>query len=266
MILSSTDFENINQAIKNNKDKIEISLDLNLTKTSIKIKDQKLILNNKSIEIPKTPKTKTCYLIKKDELEPIQFFSQETNSLYKLIPTSNKPLLQISGTSMHKKEFVDLITKEKLKGTILDSGTGLGYTTIQATKTADKVITIELDPNVIEITKINPWSQELFTNKKIEFKQGDLEEELINFPDNYLNNIIQDTGEFKKTGNLFSLSHYQEIYNKLKPRGNFYHYVPRPQKTKGRSLVQEIIPRLKQAGFKKIEQYEKESAVKCTKF
>jgi predicted methyltransferase len=265
MILSSTDFENINQAIKNNKDKIEISLDLNLTKTSIKIKDQKLILNNKSIEIPKT-KTKNCYLIKKGKLEPIQFFSQETNSLYKLIPTSNKPLLQISGTSMHKKEFVDLIKKDKPKGILLDSGTGLGYTAIQAAKTADKVITIELDPNVIEITKINPWSQELFTNKKIESKQGDLEEELINFPNNYFNHIIQDTGEFKKTGNLFSLSHYQQIFNKLKPRGTFYHYVPQPQKTKGRSLVQEIIPRLKQAGFKKIEQYEKESAVKCTKF
>src|SRR3989338_5948253 len=157
MILSSTDFENINQAIKNNKDKIEISLDLNLTKTSIKIKDQKLILNNKSIEIPKTPKTKTCYLIKKDELEPIQFFSQETNSLYKLIPTSNKPLLQISGTSMHKKEFVERVEQERLKGRVLDAGTGLGYTALRLANTADEVITIEIDPNVLILAEFNPW-------------------------------------------------------------------------------------------------------------
>ena len=265
MILSSTDFEKINHAITNKKDKIEISLDLNLTKTIIQIKDGKLVLNKYLIELPKQPKTKTCFLIRKNKLETIQFFSRETNSLYKLIPTSNKPILQISGTSMHKKEFVDLIKKEKPKGTILDSGTGLGYTAIQAAKTANKIITIELDPNVIEITKINPWSQELFNNPKIEFKKGNLENELPNLPNNHFDNIIQDTGEFKKTGNLFSLSHYQEIYNKLKSKRNFYHYVPRPQKTKGRSLINEIIPRLTQAGFKKIEQYDKESAVKCTK-
>ena len=52
---------------------------------------------------------------------------------------------------------------------VLDSGTGLGYTAITASKTADKVITIEFDENVIKISRLNPYSQDLLTKKNIQY-------------------------------------------------------------------------------------------------
>ncbi|MBD3190807.1 MAG: methyltransferase [Candidatus Heimdallarchaeota archaeon] len=45
---------------------------------------------------------------------------------------------------------------------VLDICTGLGYTAIEAYRKAAQVTTIELDPNVIEIVKWNPYSQDLF--------------------------------------------------------------------------------------------------------
>ena len=55
---------------------------------------------------------------------------------------------------MHRIKGTDPIrdTKEKLKalgpvsGRVLDTATGLGYTAIEAAKTADHVLTLELDP------------------------------------------------------------------------------------------------------------------------
>jgi uncharacterized protein len=81
------------------------------------------------------------------------------------------PTLLISGIPMHRiKDTTPLLdTRQKLKalgkpyGRILDTATGLGYTAIQAAQTANQVITIEFDPAVHDICRLNPWSAELFT-------------------------------------------------------------------------------------------------------
>jgi len=49
---------------------------------------------------------------------------------------------------------------------------GLGYTAIEAAHTSEHVITIELDPTVVEIARQNPWSRALFSNPKIERRVG----------------------------------------------------------------------------------------------
>jgi predicted methyltransferase len=39
---------------------------------------------------------------------------------------------------------------------------GLGYTAIQAAQTALEVVTIELEPTVVEVCRLNPWSQSIY--------------------------------------------------------------------------------------------------------
>jgi predicted methyltransferase len=58
-------------------------------------------------------------------------------------------------------------------GQVLDTATGLGYTAIEAAKTAAHVTTIELDPTALEVARCNPWSQALFDNPKIMQRIGD---------------------------------------------------------------------------------------------
>lgn len=104
----------------------------------------------------------------------MQFFSNETNKFYKLVPTKDAPTLEISGIRMHVTKYMTPIqdTKKKIesvspiKGIVLDTCMGLGYTAILASKRTDFVITCEKDGNVIEIAKFNPWSKELFNNQK----------------------------------------------------------------------------------------------------
>lgn len=181
----------------------------------------------------------------------VQFFAN--GLLYKLVPTSHRPILKISGTSMHKKEFVERVEKDKLKGKILDSGTGLGYTAIAASKTAKEVITIEKDRNVIKIAKLNPYSKDLFKKKNIKLIIGDVVEEIKRFKDNEFDFIIFDAGTPKSSGEFFSLINYREAFRVLKRGGKLYHYLPKHHIKRGRDFGAEVLKRIRMAGFSRIE-------------
>lgn len=68
-----------------------------------------------------------------------------------------------------------------VKGRILDTCMGLGYIAIIASKKAREVITVEKDLNVIEIGRINPWSEELYSRKNIDIIEGDISKEIKKF-------------------------------------------------------------------------------------
>lgn len=250
-LLSSEDLRKINRAIENKEEEIEISLDLGKTKTKLRIEKDNLVFpNNEKVGITNIREDdKSCYYIN-NGLKKFQFFSKETNLFYKLVPTSNRPILKASATSMHKREFVERIEKDELKGNILDSGTGLGYTTIAASKTADKVTTIEWDKTVIEIAKLNPYSEELFKNKNIKIIISDFTEEVKKFNDNSFDNIILDAGTPRSSGYFFSLNNYKEVFRVLKENGKLYHYIPKHHLKKGRDFIAEVTERIKNAGFK----------------
>lgn len=261
-ILSSSELRRIEEAIKNNKEDIETSLDLNLTKVKLKLDKNGFYIDKNLIKIPNIREDdKSCYILKNKELQKLQFHSNETSITYKLIPTIQKPILKISATSMHKKEFVQRIERDRLTGKILDSGTGLGYTAIVASRTADQVITIELDKNVIEMAKLNPYSQDLFKKRNIKLINGDITKEIKKFKDEEFNSIIFDSGTPTSSGDFFSLNNYIEAYRVLKKRGKFYHYLPEHHITRGRDFGHEVIQRLKQAGFFKIKRNTRDSYV-----
>src|SRR3989344_8242357 len=133
---------------------IDISLDLNISKTKIKIEDDFFIFqNNQKLDEPQLKKIikndTSCFLIQNNSLTKIQLFSDETNKFYKLVPTKDAPTIEISGIRMHATKDMTPTedTKRKIetispiKGMVLYTCMGLGYTAILASKNADFVIT-----------------------------------------------------------------------------------------------------------------------------
>ena len=253
-IISSKDLRRIEEAMRKGKVEGTLSFDLGKTQTTVVLKKEGFMYEGKEIKLEKLREDdKSCYIIEEGKLVKLQFLAHDTKLLYKLIPTSGPPLLQCSGTSMHKKEFVQRIEKEKLTGKILDAGTGLGYTAIAAAQTAEYVLTIEHDSHIITIAKFNPYSQELFERKNIELIEGDMAEEVEKRETGEFDYLILDGGTPRASGDFFSLKNYQECCRILKTEGKVFHYLPNPQIKQGRDFGMEVIDRMEKIGFKLIE-------------
>jgi predicted methyltransferase len=265
LIFSSSELKKINLAIVQNQSEIQTTLDLGITETKIKLSKNGFYYQNLLVTVPKLrDEDHSCYILNKNQLVKVQWFSQKTKQMYKLVPTSNKPILQISGTSMHKFQFVERIKKDKLTGNILDAGTGLGYTAIGVSETADFVTTVEFDSNVIKMQKINPYSRELFDKQKInqikQFKE-DIVKLINKFFDFQFDYIIFDAGTPKSSGNFFSLDNYRQAFRVLKSKGKLYHYLPKHLINHGRDFGAEVIDRMKRAGFHLVERQIEDSYV-----
>ena len=86
---------------------------------------------------------------------------------------SGIPMHRIKDTDPHADTLEKMRAVRPVVGQVLDTATGLGYTAIEAAKTAAHVTTIELDPAALEVCRRNPWSQALFDNPKITQVVGD---------------------------------------------------------------------------------------------
>jgi len=100
---------------------------------------------------------------------------------------------------------------------VLDTATGLGYTAIEAARTAEHVITIELDPAALEMARANPWSQALFTAPNIKQRIGDAFDVVETLKDETFHRIIHDPPAFSLAGHLYSTDFYRELYRVLRP-------------------------------------------------
>ena len=202
----------------------------------------------------------SCFLVTGDEIEKIQRFSEETNRHYSLYPTHSAPTLLISGISMHRiKEsnphqdtLAKVATIKPLVGRVLDTATGLGYTALQAAKTANQVVTVEFDPVVLDVVRCNPWSQELFTNPKIEQRIGDSDDVIRTFADGSFDRIIHDPPMFNLAGHLYSGDFYRELYRVLDKRGRLFHYIANPDSKSGATITRGVMRRLEEVGFQRI--------------
>jgi len=135
----------------------------------------------------------------------------------------------------------------------LDIATGLVYTAIQATKTAECVVTIELNPAVLQVTLLNPWSSQLFDHPKIEQFIGDSFDVIEGLEDHSFDRILHDPPTFSLAGHLYGGDVYTQLYRVLKRRGRPYHYIGNPEGKSGKSITRGIIQRLKVAGFSRID-------------
>ena len=201
-----------------------------------------------------------CYVVKNGALRRIEIFSEAFDRYYSLMPTPGAPTMLISGIPMHRIKGTDPYrdTLSKIKaaapvvGQVLDTTMGLGYTAIEAARTADHVTTIELDPAVLDICRQNPWSVSLFDNPRITRLIGDAYEVVADFDDETFTRIIHDPPMFSLAGHLYSGAFYEQLYRLLRPSGRVFHYIGDPASRSGRNTTRGVIRRLKESGFRRV--------------
>ena len=204
-----------------------------------------------------------CFRLEANSLHKIQAFSEETNCFCSLMPTKGAPTLLIAGFPMHRIKntdpYKDTLSKIKAiaptSGRVLDTTTGLGYTAIEASRTAQEVITVELDLTVLEIARQNPWSAKLFNNPKISQLIGDSSEVITEFPNGTFTHIVHDPPTFSLAGELYSGAFYRELFRVLRRGGRLFHYIGDLDSQLGHRVAKGAIQRLKEAGFANAKPY-----------
>src|SRR5579883_476929 len=210
----------------------ETSLDLNISRSEAPITAEGIELPNGSWlgwkEIEEIAKEEnTCFRIEDGALAKIQQFSDRLNRFYSLKPTERAPTLLISGIPMHRIKGIDpaedtrrkIATLATVYGRVLDTTTGLGYTAIEAAKTAASVLTIELDPTVLELARQNPWSAALFENPKITQRVGNSAEVVPTLDSQSFDFIFHDPPTVSLGGELYAEAFYRELFRVLKRGG-----------------------------------------------
>jgi predicted methyltransferase len=205
--------------------------------------------------------TTSVFEVSQEILYPIQHFSEHTNRMCSLMPTRRTPTMLIAGFTMHRIVDIDpmedtlkkIATIGPLRGNVLDTATGLGYTAIEAARTAAHVTTIELDPGAQEIARHNPWSRQLFNNPKIEQMMGDTYEVITTFPSESFDRIVHDPPVFSLAGELYSGVFYRELHRVLKRGGRVFHYIGDLNSKSAGTVTRGALKRLGEAGFSRIE-------------
>jgi len=253
------------EARKSGQPVVMASTDLNLTQSEIKLQSEGVFfptgesLDWKSLEEISNNET-ACYFVENNIARAIKGFSEFSGRVYGLMPTEAAPTMLISGIPMHRikdtNPHQDTLNKIKaiapVKGDVLDTTTGLGYTAIEAARTARHVVTIEIDPMAQEIARQNPWSQALFDNPKITQVIGDAFDEIESFEPESFSTIIHDPPTFTLAGDLYSLAFYQQVFRVLKRNGKLFHYIGDPESKSGSRVTAGVIRRLQEAGFKRV--------------
>jgi predicted methyltransferase len=265
IILSHYQAQPLLRARKAGETQVRTSFDLNLTQTLADLTREGLALPDGRLvlwqAIEKAAANETgCFLIEGGSFEKIQTFSEDTGRVITLYPTPGAPTILISGISMHRikgsNPYQDTLTKIRAIGPIsgrgLDTSTGLGYTAGQASRSARRVITIEIDPAVLAIARLNPWSKELFESSKIEQLLGDSVEVVNGFRDEAFDFIIHDPPQFSLSGELYSGEFYAQMLRILSRGGKLFHYVGDPASKMSGSVTRSVVRRLKEAGFRAV--------------
>jgi len=244
---------------------VTVSLDLNLSQEQVEIEAQGIHLPDgqrldwQVVEEIQESKSR-CFLIVEGAARAVQFFSEQFGRVYSLYPTIGAPTMLVSGIPMHRIKDTDphADTLEKIHaarpvvGQVLDTATGLGYTAIEASHTAEHVTTIELDPAALQVCCSNPWSQELFDNPKITQRIGDSFDVVAEMDGGSYTRIIHDPPVFALAGDLYSGEFYRGLHRILRNNGKLFHYIGDPESKSGRSVTAGVIKRLQQAGFRQV--------------
>ena len=264
MILSHYQANHILEARRAGHTSAITTLDLGLTTTEVMLTSDRLILPDQVLlwnEIEEIARHDTaCFIVANNHVQMIRGFSDLTGRVYGLMPTKTAPTMLISGLPMHRIKDTDPLTDTQAKikaiapitGRVLDTCTGLGYTAIEAAKTAEHVITIELDPAAQELARYNPWSRSLFDNPKIVQIIGDAFEIVPSFEDGVFDCILHDPPMLSLAGELYSGEFYRDCWRVLRRHGKLFHYIGDPDSRSGARTTRGVVRRLQEAGFARV--------------
>ncbi len=247
------------------KGRSRVPVDCGFRETEIEIEEDGAVLPD-GVLVPREELEKiasdcgVCYRIEGGKATAIRLYSELTNRVIALMPTSGAPTITLSGIAMHRIQGTDpwADTSEKIKalgrvrGRGLDVCTGPGYTAIQASRWADLVVTIELDPAVLEVAGMNPWSRELFESDRIELVVGDAIDVVAGMPAGWFDFVIHDPPLFGLAGDLYSLRFYESLRRVLRRGGKLFHYVGNPESKMSGNVTRGVMRRLQEAGFRVI--------------
>ena len=199
----------------------------------------------------------SCFILENGQLNKAALYSERTNRYYSLMSTTKAPTMLISGIPMHRIKDITPVedTANKIRalgnplGMILDTSTGLGYTAIHDARSDSMVITVEFDPIVLALCRMNPWSKELFTDPKIKQVIGDSWDIVNMFPSGSFDAILHDPPTFSLAGHLYSQAIYNNFFRILKSEGKLFHYIGNPNSRSGASVGRGVVKRLEKAGF-----------------
>jgi predicted methyltransferase len=242
------------------------SLDLGRTQTAVSLGEGFVRLSGEvRVSLDNLRVIANCedavFAVSEGTVEKVIRFSEATSRTYKLRPTADWPALEISGILMHRIKGTtpkrDAQAKLRLvspvRGAVLDTCMGLGYTAILAALTADSVTVIEKDRNVLETARLNPYSQPLFEEPKIKVIHGDATEVVPSFGTAAFDIVNHDPPTLSIAGELYSDAFYAELLRILKPGGKLLHYTGAPG-SRGRrvDLNASVTRRLTRVGFVKV--------------
>ncbi len=265
IVLSYVQADILLQAKKQGRISVEISPDLGISSVIVEVSDSGVVfLRGEHLSWQQITKIRqsenNCFAVEGESMRAIQIFSEATNRMCSLLPTKRTPTMLIAGFTMHRIVDIDpmqdtlkkIATITPISGRVLDTATGLGYTAIEAAKSAEQVITIELDPGAQEIARQNPWSRDLFSNTKIQQVMGDAYEIVPTFEDESFARIIHDPPVFSLAGDLYAGVFYRELYRVLKRGGQLFHYIGDLNSKSSGTVTRGALKRLQEAGFKRV--------------
>jgi len=265
MVLSHFQVEPMLQAGARSRETIFASLDLNLTTSEVYLHENGIVLPDgqsltwHTLELIADDEV-GCYHIEGGQAKRIQVYSEDLDRSYSLMPTPRAPALLISGLPMHRIKGIDpredtlrkIRTLSPVRGHVLDTATGLGYTAIEVARTAEQVTTIELDPAALQIARLNPWSHPLFADPRIRQIVGDSAEEVAGFEENVFSCVIHDPPTISLAGELYSAEFYRQLFRVLRRPGKVFHYIGDLESPSGRRVSKGVTRRLREVGFTRI--------------
>lgn len=236
------------------------SLDLGRSNGSASLRADALEWQGQRYPYPPTLKDRTIYVWDGDEFAPVSRFS---GSLIKLVPTEwGAPTFEINGIKMlptsKESPFEDARRKVALvepRGKVLlDTCGGLGYFAACALEAGVmRIHSFEKNPDVLWLRTLNPWSPDPdapTSGGRLLLTQADVSRAIVNIADASVDALLHDPPRFGIAGGLYSQAFYDQLARVLKRKGRLFHYTGAPNKlTSGRDVPNEVVKRLRQAGF-----------------
>lgn len=168
IVLSHYEATPLLAAIQARRRHVTISLDLGRSKTQVDIGSEHVTFaDGQQLSwdaIKRIAKSENqCFIVSEGMARAIQLFSETTDWPRSLYPTPGAPTTLVAGFPMYRVKDTDppedtrkkIDTLAPVVGAVLDIATGLGYTAIEAAKTANHVATIECDPSAFEHARLN---------------------------------------------------------------------------------------------------------------